>query len=93
MSAGGRGLAKGRAERGPLCCVAALCCALWVRGAAVGSGCRFSFVASVRSQEFPRSPAKTNCRRLEWIVIWLIVLEVIVGLFESASILGWVGQD
>ena len=25
------------------------------------------------------------------IVIWLIVVEVIVGLFETASILGWVG--
>lgn len=29
--------------------------------------------------------------RLEWVVIWLIVIEVIVGLFECASILGWVG--
>lgn len=29
--------------------------------------------------------------RLEWIVIWLIVVEVVVGLFECASILGWVG--
>lgn len=31
--------------------------------------------------------------RLEWIVIWLIVVEVIVGLFETASILGWVGTQ
>jgi uncharacterized Rmd1/YagE family protein len=30
--------------------------------------------------------------RLEWIVIWLIVVEVVVGIFESMSILGWVGQ-
>ncbi|KAL4430906.1 hypothetical protein ABPG75_006162 [Micractinium tetrahymenae] len=30
--------------------------------------------------------------RLEWIVIWLIVIEVVVGLFECASILGWVGM-
>ena len=30
---------------------------------------------------------------LEWIVIWLIVVEVIVGLFECASILGWVGHE
>ena len=29
--------------------------------------------------------------RLEWVVIWLIVIEVVVGLFECASILGWVG--
>lgn len=27
--------------------------------------------------------------RLEWIVIWLIVVEVIVGLFEVAGLLGW----
>lgn len=31
--------------------------------------------------------------RLEWIVIWLIVVEVVVGLFECASILGWVGHE
>eukprot|EP00884_Botryococcus_braunii_P016721 jgi/Botrbrau1/3732/Bobra.0363s0017.2 len=31
--------------------------------------------------------------RLEWIVIILIVVEVIVGLFECASILGWVGSE
>ena len=31
--------------------------------------------------------------RLEWVVIWLIVIEVIVGLFETASILGWVGTQ
>lgn len=31
--------------------------------------------------------------RLEWIVIWLIVVEVVVGLFECASILGWVGTE
>ncbi|KDD75005.1 YagE family hypothetical protein [Helicosporidium sp. ATCC 50920] len=30
--------------------------------------------------------------RLEWIIIWLIVVEVVVGLFECASILGWVGK-
>lgn len=29
--------------------------------------------------------------RLEWIVIGLILIEVVVGLFECASILGWVG--
>lgn len=29
--------------------------------------------------------------RLEWVIIWLIVIEVVVGLFECASILGWVG--
>ena len=39
------------------------------------------------------SPLSRVPRRLEWIVIWLIVLEVIVGLFESASILGWVGHE
>lgn len=33
----------------------------------------------------------SHTARLEWIVIWLIVVEVIVGLFECASILGWVG--
>ena len=26
--------------------------------------------------------------RLEWIVIWLIVVEVVIGLFECLSILG-----
>jgi uncharacterized Rmd1/YagE family protein len=31
--------------------------------------------------------------RLEWIVIWLIVVEVVVGLFECMSILGWVGSE
>lgn len=30
--------------------------------------------------------------RLEWIVIWLIVIEVIVGLLECASILGFVKE-
>mmetsp|Transcript_8157 Transcript_8157/g.23415 ORF Transcript_8157/g.23415 Transcript_8157/m.23415 type:complete len:422 (+) Transcript_8157:136-1401(+) len=30
-------------------------------------------------------------QRLEWIVIWLIVIEVIIGIFECLSILGWVG--
>jgi hypothetical protein len=30
---------------------------------------------------------------LEWVVIWLIVIEVVVGLFECASILGWVGHE
>ena len=29
--------------------------------------------------------------RREWSVIWLIVVEVVVGLFECASIVGWVG--
>ena len=33
----------------------------------------------------------SHTARLEWIVIWLIVVEVVVGLFECASILGWVG--
>jgi uncharacterized Rmd1/YagE family protein len=30
--------------------------------------------------------------RLEWIVIWLIVVEVVVGLLECASILGFVKE-
>lgn len=30
-------------------------------------------------------------QRLEWIVIWLIVVEVVIGLFECMSILGLVG--
>ena len=30
--------------------------------------------------------------RLEWIVIWLIVIEIVIGVFECASILGWVGH-
>ena len=34
----------------------------------------------------------SHTARLEWIVIWLIVVEVVVGLFECASILGWVGN-
>ncbi len=29
--------------------------------------------------------------RLEWTVIWLIVVEVLIGLLECASIVGWVG--
>lgn len=29
--------------------------------------------------------------RLEWIVIWLILIEVVVGLLECFSIMGWVG--
>ncbi|KAK9814251.1 hypothetical protein WJX72_002986 [[Myrmecia] bisecta] len=33
----------------------------------------------------------SHTARLEWIVIWLILVEVVVGLFECASILGWVG--
>uniref|UniRef100_A0A061R447 Duf155-domain-containing protein n=1 Tax=Tetraselmis sp. GSL018 TaxID=582737 RepID=A0A061R447_9CHLO len=32
-----------------------------------------------------------HAQRLEWIVIWLIVVEVVIGLFECLSILGWVG--
>jgi uncharacterized Rmd1/YagE family protein len=31
--------------------------------------------------------------RLEWIVIWLIVVEVVVGLVETASLLGWIGRE
>lgn len=31
--------------------------------------------------------------RLEWIVIWLIVVEVVVGLFECLSMAGWVGKE
>jgi uncharacterized Rmd1/YagE family protein len=31
--------------------------------------------------------------RLEWIVIWLILVEVLIGLLECASILGWVGRE
>lgn len=30
--------------------------------------------------------------RLEWIVIWLILVEVLIGLLECASILGWLGS-
>jgi uncharacterized Rmd1/YagE family protein len=32
-----------------------------------------------------------HASRLEWVIIWLIVIEVVVGLFECASILGWIG--
>ncbi|KXZ41525.1 hypothetical protein GPECTOR_415g269 [Gonium pectorale] len=31
--------------------------------------------------------------RLEWIVIWLIVVEVVVGLFELLGLFGLVGRD
>jgi uncharacterized Rmd1/YagE family protein len=31
--------------------------------------------------------------RLEMIVIWLILVEVIIGLIEIFSILGWVGKE
>lgn len=31
--------------------------------------------------------------RLEWIVIWLIVIEVIVGLFELLGLFGIVGVE
>jgi uncharacterized Rmd1/YagE family protein len=31
--------------------------------------------------------------RLEWIVIWLIVVEVIVGLFELLGLFGIVGNE
>lgn len=30
--------------------------------------------------------------RLEWIVIWLILLELVIGIFEVASIMGWLGH-
>jgi uncharacterized Rmd1/YagE family protein len=30
--------------------------------------------------------------RLEWIVIWLIVVEVVVGLFELLGLFGLVGK-
>lgn len=30
--------------------------------------------------------------RLEWIVIWLIVVEVIVGLFDLLGFIGWFGH-
>jgi len=33
-----------------------------------------------------------HASRLEWIVIWLIVVEVVIGIFECMSILGWVGK-
>ncbi len=29
--------------------------------------------------------------RLEWIVIWLIVVECLIGLLDLAGLLGWVG--
>jgi len=29
--------------------------------------------------------------RLEWIVIILIAVEIVIGIFESVSILGWLG--
>ncbi len=31
--------------------------------------------------------------RLEWIVIWLIVVEVVVGLFELLGLFGLVGHE
>ena len=31
--------------------------------------------------------------RLEWIVIWLILLELVIGIFEVASIMGWLGHQ
>lgn len=31
--------------------------------------------------------------RLEWIVIWLIVVEVLVGLLELLGLFGWVGRE
>ncbi len=30
--------------------------------------------------------------RLEWVVIWLIVVEVVVGLFEVAGLIGWIPE-
>lgn len=30
--------------------------------------------------------------RLEWIVIWLIVIEVLVGLLEVAGLFGFIGH-
>ena len=35
----------------------------------------------------------SHTERLELIVIWLIVVEVLIGLLECASILGWVGTE
>lgn len=35
----------------------------------------------------------SHTARLEWIVIWLVLIEVVVGLFECASILGWLGKE
>ena len=34
----------------------------------------------------------SHTARLEWIVIWLIGVEIVIGVFECASILGWVGH-
>jgi uncharacterized Rmd1/YagE family protein len=31
--------------------------------------------------------------RLEWIVIWLIVIEVVVGVFELLGLFGLVGKE
>ncbi len=31
--------------------------------------------------------------RLEWIVIWLIVVEVVVGLLDLMGLIGWVGHE
>ncbi len=35
----------------------------------------------------------SHTARLEWIVIWLIVIEIVIGVFECASILGWIGHS
>ncbi len=34
----------------------------------------------------------SHTARLEWIVIYLIVIEVIIGIFECLSIVGLVGK-
>ncbi len=37
--------------------------------------------------------ANTHNVRLEWIVIWLIVVEVVVGLFELLGLFGVIGVE
>lgn len=44
----------------------------------------------------PPRPTLQNAHhagRLEWIVIWLIVIEVIVGLLEVLGLFGWIGHE
>lgn len=47
--------------------------------------------ASLPARRLRDHSNNAHASRLEWIIIWLIVIEVVVGLFECASILGWVG--
>jgi uncharacterized Rmd1/YagE family protein len=34
----------------------------------------------------------SHTARLEWVVIWLIGIELLIGVFEVLSILGWIGR-